>query len=202
MMDGFFYYKHFLKKQSKMPKQTITTEQIQEWKKEHGGVYELPVGDKTAYLREPKMKDFKRAFAQMQDGGDLAFGEEMLSQLIIGGDEEIKTQDEYFLPARKMMHKFFNFEEAVITPGTKNNTKITIDGHSCEVRIITREDLKTAERQNPSGKPFVTQEKLFDAVCIVQDEAFKDRDNASLRFPLYQAIESLQNKRLASIKKL
>lgn len=180
----------------------ITTEQINDWKKEHGGVYQLPVDDKTAYLREPKMKDFKRAFTAMQTGGDLAFGEEMITLLFIGGDAAIKTDDAYFLPARKVMKEFFNFEEAVVSPGEKNNTIITIDGHSCEVRIITREDLKTAERNNPSGKPFVTQEKLFDAVCISKDSGYDDRDNASLRFPLYQAIEQLQNKRLATIKKL
>lgn len=179
----------------------VDEKQIQEWKDKYGGVYKLPVEDKVAYLREPKMKDFKRAFTVMQNDGDLAFGEEMITLLFIGGDEEIKTNDDYFLPARKEIKEFFNFDDAEITK-EKSNSIITIEGVSCKVRIITRNDLKIAEKKNPSGKPFVTQEKLFEAVCIEKDEAFNDRENASIRFPLYQAIEKLQNQKVAIIKKL
>lgn len=182
--------------------QKINEKQISDWKEQYGTIYELPVEDKVAYLREPKMKDFKRAFTAMQNSGDLAFGEEMINVLFIGGDEEIKTNDDYFLPARKEIKEFFNFDEAEITKEGKNNSIITIEGFSCKVRVITRNDLKIAEKKNPSGKPFVTQEKLFEAVCIEKDEAFNDRDNASIRFPLYQAIEKLQNQKIATIKKL
>lgn len=182
--------------------QKIDDKQINEWKEKHGSVYELPVEDKVAYLREPKMKDFKRAFTAMQNNGDLAFGEEMINLLFIGGDEEIKTNDDYFLPARKEIKEFLSFDDAEITKEGKNNSIITIGGFSCKVRIITRNDLKLAEKKNPSAKPFVTQEKLFEAICLEKDEAFNDRDNASLRFPLYQAIEKLQNQKVAIIKKL
>ncbi len=179
----------------------VTQEMINEWKEKHGGVYELPVDDKIAYLREPKMKDFKRAFTAMTNGGNLAFGEEMINVLFIGGDEDIKTNDDYFLPARKEMKDFFNFDEAEIE-SEGNNSIITIGDYKCKVRIITRNDIKLAEKKNPSDKPFVTQEKLFEAVCLEKDEAFNDRDNASIRFPLYQAIEKLQNKKFALLKKL
>jgi hypothetical protein len=192
---AFFY------KKQKTNKMKNYDEQIKVWKEQYGTIYALPIEDKTAFLREPKMKDFKRAFTVMQNDGDLAFGEQMINLLFIGGDEEIKTNDEYFFPARKEIKEFFNFEEAEFTK-EKNNTIITIGEARCKVRIITRDDLKIAEKENPSGKPFVTQEKLFDRVCIEKDEAFKDRDNASLRFPLYQAIEKLQNQKIAIIKKL
>lgn len=180
---------------------TADNKQITEWKEKYGGVYEIPVEDKVAYLREPKMKDFKRAFTAMQNSGDMAFGEEMINQLFIGGDEEIKTDDAYFLPARKEMKEFFNFDEPEIVK-EKGNAIITVGGASCKVRMITRNDLKLAEKKNPGGKPFVTQEKLFEAICLEKDVAFDDRDNASFRFPLYQAIEKLQNQKVATIKKL
>lgn len=182
-------------------KPAISDKQINEWKTKYGSVYELPVDDKTAYLREPKMKDFKRAFTAMTNGGNLAFGEELINVLFIGGDEEIKTNDEYFLPARKEMKDFFDFDEAEIQ-SEGNHSVINIGEFSCKVRIITRHDIKLAERKNPSDKPFVTQEKLFDAVCIEKDDVFNDRDNASVRFPLYQAIEKLQSKKVALLKKL
>jgi len=196
-MGGFF-----LKQQSKNKQMSKNIEkQIAEWKLQYGGVYELPVDDKIAYLREPKMKDFKRGFVAMQKGGNSAFGEEMINILFIGGDQEIKTVDEYFLPARKEMKDFFDFEEAEITTDGNVST-ITIGEAVCKVRVITRSDISIAERKNPGDKPFVTQEKLFEAVCLEKNEAFNDRDNAAIRFPLYQAIEKLQNKRIARLKKL
>lgn len=179
----------------------MNQEQINNWKEQYGAIYELPVDEKTAYLREPKMKDFKRAYAALQADGDLAFGEELLNSLFIGGDEEIKTDDAYFLPARKSLIKFFNYDEAEVI---KKGDKITIQigENQCVIKHIERSDLKWAEKKNPSNKPFVTQEKLFERVVISQDDAFKDRDIAAIRFPLYQVMEELQNKKVASLKKL
>lgn len=176
-------------------------QQIEDWKKQYGGVYELPSDDKVAYLREPKMLDFKRAFTAMQSDGDLAFGETLLEALFIGGDREMLSNDDYFLPARKKLVNFFVFEDAEITQDGSNFI-ITIGEVKCTVRKIIRQDIKTAEKKNPSGKPFVTQEKLFDLICKEKDEAFNDKNNAAVRFPLYQAIEELQNSKVASIKKL
>lgn len=179
----------------------ITPEQINTWKEQYGDIYALPVEDKTAYLREPKMVDYKRAFAALQNDGDVAFAEVLLNCLFIGGDQEIKTDDDYFNAARKILKNFFEYADAdIVTTGMKS--VITIGDAKCTVRVITRDDIKLAEKKNPSGKPFVTQEKLFEMVCKDMDEAFKDRDNATLRFPLYQAIEILQNKKIAILKKL
>ncbi|MCC9071217.1 hypothetical protein LNQ49_06370 [Flavobacterium sp. F-65] len=182
-------------------KQQIKQEQINEWKEKYGQIYELPVEDKVAYLREPKMTTFKHAFSAMQKDGEITFGEVMLNELFIGGDEEIKTNDDYFFAARKELANFFNFDDAeIISEG--NNSVILIGEEKCTVRVITRQDIKTAEKKNPSAKPFVTQEKLFEMICIKKDDVFSDRENASIRFPLYQAIEKLQNKKVATLKKL
>lgn len=194
-MDGFFF------KTNKQKQKMIQAEQIQEWKDKYGGAYKLPVDDKTAYLREPKMKDFKRAFAAMQNDGDIAFGEALLNALFIGGDEEVKTVDDYFNPARKKLIKFFDYEDAEIER-KKNQFIITIGDARCTVRVVTREDLKIAERKNPSGKVFVTQEKLFERILVSGDDVFNDRDNADIRFPLYKAIEEIQNQKIATLEKL
>jgi hypothetical protein len=182
--------------------QKVDQVQIDKWKADFGGVYQFPVGDKTAYLRAPKMLDFKRAFKAMLSDGDIAFGEEMLRALWLDGDKEILDNDEYFIPARKQLKDFFNYGDAEITKLPQGKSKITIGEHSCIVRFITRDDLQRAERQNPSNKTFVTQEKLFERICEKKDEAFKDKNDASIRFPLYQAIEELQNTKVAMLKKL
>jgi hypothetical protein len=179
----------------------ISQNQIDEWKEQYGGAYILPVEDKIAYLREPKMNDFKRAFTAMQNDGEIAFGEEMLSALFIGGDIEIKTNDDYFTPARKTLKTFFEYDDAeIIEEG--NNSIIVIGEEKCTLRIITRDDLKVADKKNPSGKPFVTQEQLFSMICREKTDGFNDKNNASIRFPLYQAIEKIQNKKVATLKKL
>ena len=176
--------------------------QIDNWKAEFGGVYKLPVGDKECFLREPKMTDFKRAFGAMIDDGDVAFGEELLKALWLAGDKDIQTNDDYFIPARKKLKNFFNYGDAVIEKLTQGKSKITINGKSCTVRFIQREDLKRAEAANPSNKTFVTQEKLFERICEKKDEAFKDKNNAEIRFPLYKAIEELQNTKYVALEKL
>ncbi len=179
----------------------VTAAQFEKWHQEHGDVYDLPVGDKMGHLRQPKMTDYKRGFKAMMNGGDIAFGEEMLRALWLGGDKEILEVDEYFLPARKQIKEFLDYEDAEITPLENRKSKVTIDGHSCIIRFITREDLKRAEGENPSNKTFVTQEKLFERVCLEKDEAFTNRNNADIRFPLYTALEKLQNQKYASLKK-
>ena len=178
-----------------------TNKELRELEAKHGVLYDLPVGDKTAHLREPNMADYKRAFSAMQKGGDIDFGEAMLEALFVGGDMEIKTVDDYFLPARKALMDFFNYDDATVTSLGNGKSEIKIGEHKCIVRKITRDDLKLAEKKNPSGKPFVTQEKLFEMVCLEKDDAFNNRANAQIRFPLFQAIEQLQNEKVALLKK-
>jgi hypothetical protein len=179
-----------------------TQKQITEWKEIHGEVYELPIDDKKCFLKSPSMADWKRAFSAMQNGGDIAFSEAMLAACWLGGDNEIKTDDAYFLPASKEIKGLFNYDDAELSKVEDNNTQITISGCSAVVRPITRMDIRNAERKNASAKPLVTQELLFDMICISKDAAFEDRNNVNIRFPLYQAIEGLKTQKDAALKKL
>lgn len=181
---------------------SVKQEQINEWKAKFGGVYALPIEDKTGYLREPNMMDYKRAFSAMQKNGDIAFGEEMLSALWIGGDEIIKTQDEYFLSAKKVLIDFFNYNDPIINSIGKGKSEVLIGEERCVLRVITREDLRLAEKKNPAGKPFASQEYLFEMVCEEKTDGFKDKNNAEIRFPLYQALEKLQTEKIGLLKKL
>lgn len=174
--------------------------QIEDWKKEHGGVYAFPVDDKTAYLREPNMVDWKRILSKLSNG-ETAMCEEILRSLWLGGDEEIRNDDAYFSSAKKELRDFSNYSDAE-THKVQGGNEIVIEGHRCLVRTVNRDDLKIAEKANPSGKPFVTQERLFDRIVKEKDEAYNDRNNASIRMPLYDAIEKLQNQKVAFLKKL
>lgn len=181
----------------------VSEKQIKEWKEQYGSIFQFDVDDKTCFLREPKMKDFKRAFSAMQDDSEIAFGEAMLGALWIDGDNEIKTNDDYFLPARKDLAHFLKYDDAEIIEGENRQSTIKIGENEVTVRVITREDLKMAEKRNPGQKPFVTAEMLFDMIKVEPvAEIFNDKDIAEIRFPLYLAIEKLQNKKVAQLKKL
>lgn len=179
----------------------ITEKQKKEWIDNHGGYYEFPVGDKTAFLRTPKMQDYKRAFGAMIDDGEIGYAEELLRALWLAGDVEIQNNDDYFFPAMRSIKKLFKYEDAELKTLENGNTQITIGEHKCEVKKINRFLVKTAENKNPNNRAFVTQEKLFNLIVISQDDVFKDRENASIRFPLYQAMEQMQNNKTARLVK-
>lgn len=44
-------------------KQLPTETQIAAWKKQHGAIYEINVGDKSLFIRKPKIVDLERAMA-------------------------------------------------------------------------------------------------------------------------------------------
>lgn len=185
-----------------MAKTTKTTkDSIEAWKKAHGDIYALPIGDKTAYFRKPTMLDYKRAFSKYTEG-EIEFQEEMMKILFIGGDREVLENDAYFLPARKRTADFLKYPDAEVNELEGGAIEIIIEGYKCKVRSVTREDLKLAKLANPSNKPFVTQEKLFAEIVSEKDAAFNDVNVAEIRFPLYQAIELLQNQKVAQLKKL
>lgn len=178
-------------------------QKIQEWKEKYGGVYEFPVDDKVCYLRIPTMADYKRVFNAMDDEGEVGFGEEMLRALWLEGDEDIRKDDDYFIPARKKLTKFLKYPDAEITELADRKFNIKIQDAVTCVRVITREDIKTAERKNPSSKPFVTQEKLYELIKVGEHSAeFDNKEDAEIRMPLYKAIEELQNRKVAQLKKL
>ncbi len=189
-----------------MAKQEITNltieEKIEKWKELHGGVSVLPVGDKKCYLRDPNMRDYTRAFTVMQDQGNSAFGDEMLQTLWLEGDPEIKTDNDYFAPAKKEVMKMLRYDDPIINELPDRRKEIIIGDARAVIRVITKEDVSIAERKNPADKPFVTQAALFDLVKIDCDPAFEDKQNAAIRFPLYQALEKVQNTKIAQLKKL
>lgn len=176
-------------------------QKIQEWKEKYGGVFELPVDDKTCYLREPDMNDYKRAFIAMDDGNS-AFGETMLMSLWIDGDQEIKLNNDYFAPAKDEITKLLKYDDAEIISLPNRQYEIKIGEASAIIRVITKEDVSISERKNPSGKPFVTQAALFDLVKVSASSEFDDKKNPKIYFPLYQALEKVQRQKIARLKKL
>jgi hypothetical protein len=86
-------------------------EQIAEWKKKHGDLFEITVGGKTCILHRPTRKDLSYA-SVLKD--PIKMSEVMLKNLWVAGDEEIQTQDDLFLGAISKMEEVLQVKEAEI----------------------------------------------------------------------------------------
>jgi hypothetical protein len=80
----------------------VTPEQIEEWKKKHGAVYEFSSEGKVCYLRKPS-RDILRA-ANVGSGEDtIKWNEIIVKNCFLGGDEMFLTDDDYFFGLSKML---------------------------------------------------------------------------------------------------
>lgn len=86
-------------------------EQIQEWKKKHGDLFEITVEGKGCILHRPTRRDLSYA-SVVKD--PIKMSETMLNQLWVAGDEEIKTDDALFFAAIQKMQEVLEVKEAEI----------------------------------------------------------------------------------------
>lgn len=74
-----------------------TEAEIEKWRKDHKEVFEFGCKDKVCYLKKPGRREL--SFASMTAGRDeYKWNEAIVEACWLGGDEEIKTNDDYFLP--------------------------------------------------------------------------------------------------------
>lgn len=88
-----------------------TKEQIAEWKRKHGELFEITVEGKSCILHRPTRQDLSYA-SVVKD--PIKMSETMLNQLWVAGDEEIKTDDSLFLAAIQKMQEVLEVKEAAI----------------------------------------------------------------------------------------
>ena len=94
-----------------MTDMTYTDEQIAKWKQTHGEIYLITVEDKSCVLRKPRRQDLSYA-SVVKD--PIKLSETLLNQLWVAGDEEIRTQDDYFFAAVNKMDTVMALKEAEI----------------------------------------------------------------------------------------
>lgn len=74
----------------------VTPEQIADWKRKYGEVYIATSEGRTAYLRRPDRKIISAA-AVLGGADNLKQKEVLIRNCWLGGDEEMLTEDKYFL---------------------------------------------------------------------------------------------------------
>lgn len=91
----------------------ITKEQIEQWKKQHGDVFEISVDGKVGFIKKPDRKTLSYAMTEAQTN-PLGFAEIILENGWLGGDEAIKTDDSLFLAAAGQIDKIVKIKEAEV----------------------------------------------------------------------------------------
>ena len=91
----------------------VTKEQIQEWKNQYKDIFVISVEDKKVYLRTPDRKTLSYA-STLATKDPLKFNEVILNNCWLGGDEEIKTNDELFLAVSSKLPDLIQIKEATL----------------------------------------------------------------------------------------
>lgn len=90
---------------------TPTNKEIEELKAKHGAIYKLQVEDKCCLLKTPSRKALGYA-SQVGMKDPMKFNEILLNDCFVAGDEEIKTDDSYFLSASGKVAELLQVKEA------------------------------------------------------------------------------------------
>jgi hypothetical protein len=90
-----------------------TSEQIAEWKKKHTDIFELGTSEKVCYLKKPGRKEL--SMASMVSGEDpFKWNEAIIESCWLGGDEEIKTNDDLFLAVSRQLTELVRVQDSYI----------------------------------------------------------------------------------------
>ena len=91
-------------------KGTATAEQIAVWKKKHGDIFKVEVGDSVCYLKKPDRKTVKYVASV---GNDPIRGNEiLLENCWLGGDDAIKTDDSLFYGASSRLKEIVEVKDS------------------------------------------------------------------------------------------
>lgn len=98
-----------------MAKENITNptpEDIKGWKEKYKTVHKLTIEDKTAYLRKPDRRTLSLAMTKISKGDIMGGSEAILENCWLGGDTEIKTDDDLFMAAVGKVGDLIQVKEA------------------------------------------------------------------------------------------
>jgi hypothetical protein len=89
----------------------VTPEQIAEWKKKYGDIFQISVDEHSCYLRRPNRKELSYA-AVAGKNDPLKYNENILKSCWLGGDEEIRDDDVLFFSAGSVLAEIIEIKAA------------------------------------------------------------------------------------------
>lgn len=91
----------------------FTKEQIEGWRQQFGELFQIDIEDKRCILKKPARKTLSFA-TSVATKDPIKFNEILLKDCWVAGDEEIKTNDKYFLAASAKLSEVLEVAEASI----------------------------------------------------------------------------------------
>ena len=92
----------------------VDQKQIDAWKKKHGDIFKIDFEDgKEVFLKKPDRKVLSLSMTKAQTN-PLGFAEVILNNCFLGGDADVKTDDDYFLGASAQLEKVMEVKSAEI----------------------------------------------------------------------------------------
>lgn len=89
----------------------ITEAQIASWKDQYGDIYKIVIEDKECYLHKPD-RNVLGAVSTIKN--PIKVAEFILNNCWLGGDEDIKTKDDYFLGASQQLTNLIHVKTSEI----------------------------------------------------------------------------------------
>ena len=89
-----------------------TPEDIKGWKAKYKSVHKLTIEGKTAYLRNPDRRTLSLAMSKIAKSDVMGGSEAILENCWLGGDPEIKTDDDLFMAAVGKVGDLIQVKEA------------------------------------------------------------------------------------------
>ncbi|MCZ2393054.1 MAG: hypothetical protein LC105_04245 [Chitinophagales bacterium] len=91
----------------------LSQEEINQLKAKHGALHLLEVEDKWAILKNPSRKTLSYA-SSVASKDPIKFGEILLKDCMVAGDDEIQNEDAYFLAASAKVAELIKVKEATL----------------------------------------------------------------------------------------
>lgn len=89
----------------------VDKQKVEDWKKQHGEIFQIETGGKSCIIRKPTRKDLSYV-SVVKD--PIKMQETLLKQLWLDGDEEILTDDDLFFAACSQLEEVLKVKEAEI----------------------------------------------------------------------------------------
>lgn len=89
----------------------IDKQKVEEWKKQHGEIFQLETQGKSCIVRKPTRKEYSYVSVVKNP---IKAQETLLNQIWLDGDEEIKTNDDLFFAVCSQLEYVLAIKEAEI----------------------------------------------------------------------------------------
>jgi len=94
-------------------KTELTPDEIEEYKKEYGAVYEIVVEDKKCFIHKPGRQVIDAAMSASTKRNSL-FNETLMRNCWLAGDKIIMEDDDYFMGASSQLDTVITYKTAEI----------------------------------------------------------------------------------------